>query len=176
MKLSRVLTAGAALATSGLLLTAAAPEALAHTAAPPARACGSHLETWFAPEGSAFAGGAVYVVEFSDTGRTACTVTGFPTVTLTENGRQVGLKAMTTGRAPSTVRLTPGLTAHVALTIHDAGAVCRPHPANGLSVLAPGTTHAQDFPLVAFGACRHRSTMDVDAVRPHVGIPLFTIR
>ncbi len=177
MKLTRKLTAAIAVAASAVLLPAAAWAAPARTA--PARtaaapACTTSLETWFAPQGNGFAGGVVYAVEFSNIGTATCTVIGHPTVKLTENGTQVGLKATTSGTA-ALVTLKPGQTAHVVLTITDAGAICRPLPTNGLSVQPPGTTQARSFPLGS-SACRHRSTMSVDAINPGVGIPFYTIR
>jgi Domain of unknown function (DUF4232) len=174
MKLTHWLAAGVALATPVMLLSAAAAAAPAHPGVTSAPACGTSLETWFAPEGDGFAGGAGYVVEFSNIGSAACTVTGFPTVKLTENGKQVGLKATTTGPAPATVTLKPGQTAHVAVIIHDAGAICAPAPTNGLSVRPPGAAQASDFALTAFGACPGKSTMSVDAINPGTGIPHFT--
>ncbi|MBV9282464.1 MAG: hypothetical protein JOZ41_20490, partial [Chloroflexi bacterium] len=92
-------------------------------------------------------------------------------------GRQVGLKSRHDPLVSvRTVTLGPGQTAHVVLFITDAGALCRPVPTNGLSVRAPGEPSAVDFPLVAFGACRGRSTLRVDAINPGVGIPYYTIR
>ena len=176
MKLKYRLAAAVALAAPAIVLSAAASAAPAHPGAISAPACGASLETWFAPEGDGFAGGASYVVEFSNIGGVTCTVTGFPTVKLTENGTQVGLKATPSGAAPATVTLHQGQTAHIALIIHDAGAFCTPVPANGLSVQAPGSTQAQDFALTAFGACRGKSTTSVDAVNPGTGIPHYTIR
>jgi hypothetical protein len=96
-------------------------------------------------------------------------------VKLTENGKQVGLKATTGGTAPATVTLKPRQTAHVALTIQDAGAPWRPVKSNGLSVQPPDKTQASDFPLGAFGACPGKSTVGVDAINPGVGIPFYTI-
>ena len=127
MKLTRGLTAAIAVAASAVLLPAAASAAPARTAparttAAAAPACSTSLETWFAPEGDGYAGGIVYVVEFSNIGTATCTVTGYPTVKLTENGTQVGLKARTSSVTPATVTLHPGQTAHVTLTIGDAGA------------------------------------------------------
>ena len=111
MKLTRGLTAAIAVAASAVLLPAAASAAPARTAparttAAAAPACSTSLETWFAPEGDGYAGGVVYVVEFSNIGTATCTVTGYPTVKLTENGTQVGLKASNPayarhGHAPS---------------------------------------------------------------------------
>ncbi|HUZ34805.1 MAG TPA: DUF4232 domain-containing protein [Streptosporangiaceae bacterium] len=173
MKLEHGLAAGIALAAPAIMVTVAASAAPARPAALPA--CGTSLLTWFAPQGNGFTGGAGYVVEFSNIGTTTCTVKGFPTVKLTENGNQVGLKATTSGPAPATVTLKRGQTAHVALIIRDAGAICTPSPTNGLSVKPPGNTQASNFRLVAFGACPGKSTMSVDAINPGVGIPFFTI-
>lgn len=176
MKWTRGLAAGIALAAPAILLTVAASAAPAHPTVAPAPACRTSLLTWFAPDGNGFAGGAGYVVEFSNTGKATCTVKGYPTVKLTRNGKQVGLKATHFGPAPAMVTLKQGQTAHVALIITDAGAVCRPVPTNGLSVQPPGKTQARDFGLTAFGGCRGKSTMRVDAINPGVGIPLYTIR
>jgi len=143
----------------------------------PRAACGGSLETWFAPEGNGYAGGAQYVVEFSNVGRTTCTVRGYPTAKLTENGMQVGLKSTRDPLVPvKTVTLAPGRTAHVALFITDAGAVCHPVATNGLSIRPPGVMHASHFPLVAFGGCPGRSTLRVDAVHAGVGIPYYSSR
>jgi hypothetical protein len=115
-------------------------------------------------------------VEFSNIGKSTCTVKGYPTVKLTENGRQVGLASRHDPLVPvKTVRLKPGKTAHVVLFITDAGALCRPLPTNGLSIQPPGSAPARDFPFVA-GACRGKSTLRVDAINPGVGIPYYTIR
>jgi hypothetical protein len=174
MRLTRGLTCASALAALAIVLPAAAAAAPARPAAPPA--CGTSLETWFAPGGNGFAGGATYVVEFSNIGTATCTVQGYPTVKQLENGTQAGLKASDAGPAPARVTLKQGQTAHVVLTIHDASAICKPVPTNQLQVQPPGNTPARVFPLVAFGACRHKSTTDVDAINPGVGIPFFTIR
>lgn len=139
-------------------------------------ACGSSLETWFAPQGNGYAGGAGYVVEFSNIGRTACRVRGYPTVMLTKNGRKVGQKSRNFAGVPvRTVTLYPGQTAHVVLLITDAGALCRPTPTNGLSVKPPGIPAARLFSF-AGSACPGKSTLRVDAINPGVGIPYYTIR
>ena len=170
----------AAAAVSAILLPAAAPAAPARPAAAAVPVCGmpgTSLETWFAPEGDGFAGGIVYVVEFSNIGKATCAVKGFPVVKLTANGQQVGLKATTSGPAPATVTLKPGRTAHVVLAIHDAGAFCNPVPTDGLRVRPPGIPVAQtaNFALES-DACPGKSTMDVGAIYPGVGIPHYTIR
>ena len=148
--------------------------ARATTVAQPA--CGNDLETWFAPQGNGYAGGAGYVVEFSNIGRTACRVRGYPTVMLTKNGRRVGQKSRHLATVPvRTVTLYPGQTAHVVLLITDAGVLCRPTPTNGLSVKPPGIPAARLFSF-AGSACPAKSTLRVDAINPGVGIPFYTIR
>ena len=87
----------------------------------------------------------------------------------------MGLKASHFGATPATVTLKRGQTAHVALVITDAGAICAPVPTNGLSVQQPGRAQAQIFDL-ASAACRGKSTMTVDAINPGTGIPHFTKR
>ncbi len=158
-----VLAAGLAIAARGV--TAAS------TLEP---ACGGNLLTWFAPEGNGYAGGAGYVVEFSNIGKAACTVRGYPTVKLTRDGKQVGLKSRNYPSVPvKTVRLNPGQTAHVVLFVTDAGVYCRPLPTNGLSVRPPGSTQAARFQFGG-GACRGKSTLRVDPINPGVGIPYYT--
>jgi uncharacterized protein DUF4232 len=172
LKVTLALTAALALAAPAIALASAASAEPAATSVP---ACGGSLETWFAPEGDGFAGGIVYVVEFSNIGKTTCTVKGFPTVKLTSKGKQVGFKATDVGAAPATVTLKSGQTSHIVLTIHNASAVCKPVPTNGLSVQQPGQSHAQIFAL-ASAACRGKSTTSVDAINPGTGVPHFTIR
>lgn len=148
------------------------------TGAPPScsasPASGSGFTTWFPPQGDGFAGGVGYVLEFSNTGTSVCKVDGFPKVTVTENGTQVGLKAATGGPAPAPVRLAVGQTAHAVLIVRDAGAVCQPHPTNGLKVQPAGATQPVTFPF-ASSACPGRSTMSVDRISFGTGIPSYTI-
>src|SRR5262249_57170687 len=103
MKPTHGLAAAVAWAAPAILLSAASA-APAYSSVTSAPACASP-ETWFAPEGDGFAGGASYVVEFSNIGSATCTVKGFPTVKLTEDGTQVGLKATPSGAAPATLTL-----------------------------------------------------------------------
>jgi hypothetical protein len=151
------------------------PAHLAGAAAALQSTCGSNLETWFVPEGNGYAGGAGYVVEFSNIGTTACTVGGYPIVTLTQNGTRVGLPSRQNPALPaSPVQLAPKQTAHVVLLVTDPGAVCKPHTTNGLTVKVPGSVHAMRFSFTG-GACPGRSTLRVDAINPGVGIPYATI-
>lgn len=175
----RLFTAlGVAVALAGGAVGTAAMSAQAAPVAPPScsasPASGSGFTTWFPPQGDGFAGGVGYVLEFSNTGTSVCKVDGFPKVTVTENGTQVGLKAATGGPAPAPVRLAVGQTAHAVLIVRDAGAVCQPHPTNGLKVQPAGATQPVTFPF-ASSACPGRSTMSVDRISFGTGIPSYTI-
>ncbi len=121
----------AVLAMSALILVWSGGARAASPASVARATCRGTLEPWFSPEGNGYAGGAVYVVEFSNIGKSTCTVKGYPTAELTENGRQVGRKSGHDSLiAVKTVKLKPGATAHAVLTISDAGAMLRTPPAN----------------------------------------------
>lgn len=138
-------------------------------------ACGSSLLPWFASQGNGYAGGAVYVVEFSNVGKVACSVAGYPTLMLTRNGRQVGPVSQHDARVgPRPVPLAPGQTAHIVLRVTDAGVFCRPRSTNELSIQPPGS-QARVYDFLG-GACPGRSTLHVDAINPGVGIPYYTVR
>jgi hypothetical protein len=170
--LLRATTLAAIVLAAGFAMSARAVTA-ASTHAP---ACGANLETWFPPDGNGYAGGAGYVIEFSNIGKVACTVGGYPTVRLTSNGKQVGLKSRHDPLVPvKMVRLNPGQTAHVVLFVTDAGALCRPLPTNLISISPPGQYPSRAFRFAA-GACVGKSTLRVDAINPGVGIPYLTIR
>jgi hypothetical protein len=165
-----------ALVVSGAIGVGGVARAHSATAAPALQTtCGTNLETWFVPEGNGYAGGAGYVIEFSNIGKSACTVGGYPIVALTQNGTRVGLPSTQNRVMPaSPVQLAPKQTAHVVLLITDPGAVCKPHSTDGLTVRVPGSGHAMRFSFVG-GACPGRSTLRVDAINPGVGIPFATI-
>ena len=162
----------AMLATTGTL---AATGALAAPSAPRAAQCSpSHLTLWTGQPGDAAAGHAFFEVELSNVGHSACSLFGYPGVSLLNaNGHQVGLPAGHSG-ARSTVVIARGGTAHFVLTVTDPGIVCA-HPVKGnvLKVFAPGTFHAN---LTEFSAsvCPHKVTLHVDAVHAGTGIPGFS--
>lgn len=177
----RRLAAGIALACAAIVLPATALAAAAGPAHPAAAAAapacrGGGTEAWVGLPGDGAAGTVVYQLEFSNIGRHACTLFGYPGVSaLNDSGHRVGRAASHSGvRHP--VTLWPGGTAHAVLAVGAAGAFCR-HPLNGatLRVFPAGQTRAQQVDL-AVQVCAHRRTMNVQPIRSGTGIPFFTIR
>jgi hypothetical protein len=124
--------------------------------------------------GGGAAGSTYYPLEFSNVGRHACTLNGFPGVSAYRGGAQVGPSATRTQQAHATVTLAPGATAHAILRIVDWGALCsREVVADSLKVFPPGQTRSGSVPFT-FGACAHRGVLIVGPVRAGVGIPGFT--
>ncbi len=152
---------------------AAAPSAPAATAA--ARPCtAASTRVWLGLPGDAAAGTIYYQIEFSNIGRAACSLYGYPGVSmLNARGQEVGLPASHSGTRHVVV-LRPGGTAHVVLGAGEAGNFCnKPIDTTTLRVYTPGQKAAQILPF-RWQACRGRSTLRVDAVHPRTGIPMFT--
>jgi Domain of unknown function (DUF4232) len=134
------------------------------------------MEVWMGDGlGGGVLGGVYYPLEFTNLGRRACTLNGYPGVSAYRGGgTQVGPAAVRSGRGHRTVVLAPGATAHALIKIGDWGAVCsRKVDADGLKVFPPGQTTSQAIPF-PFGACAHRTVLIVGPVRAGVGIPGYT--
>jgi hypothetical protein len=92
------------------------------------------------------AGHEYYAIVFTDTGDTACTVTGWPGVSYVagSDGHQVGAAAERDGKMGQTHTLAPGesVSATVKETnVHDYPASkCRPTHVRGLRVYPPNNT------------------------------------
>jgi len=128
---------------------------------------------WIGLPGDGYAGGQVVELEFSNIGTVTCTLYGHPGVAQMNAGRQVGLPAIWAG-TPATVTLKPGATAHAVLSVHDAGAICsKPKTSTYLNVIAPGLRTAWPDPFQSF-ACPGKSVMQVNSVKPGVGVPFYT--
>jgi hypothetical protein len=124
--------------------------------------------------GGGTAGSTYYPLEFSNVGRHACTLNGYPGVSASRGGHQVGPSATRNQQAHATVTLAPGATAHAILRIVDWGALCSHEVvADGLKVFAPGQIRAGFVPF-SFGACPDRGVLIVGPVRAGVGIPGYT--
>jgi len=124
--------------------------------------------------GDGYAGGVEVQLEFSNTGTVTCTLYGHPGVAQMNLGAQVGRPATWIG-APVTVTLKPGATAHAVLNVHDAGAFCsKPKTSTYLDVIAPGLRTAWPDPFQSL-ACPGKSVMQVNPVKPGVGVPFYTI-
>jgi hypothetical protein len=173
---SRRLTTLAALAAAGAAVSVAALAPSAGAAAR-VRACtAAQTAVWLGDgPGGGTLGTFYYPLEFSNIGRHACTLSGYPTVTAVDaTGNQIGPASNHSTGTHKVVKLAPGQTAHALLGIHDWGAICSTEvSAAGLRVLAPGqhTADPIDFP---FGACAHSGVLTVGPVRPGVGIPGYT--
>ena len=124
--------------------------------------------------------GSVYrYLEFKNVSATACTLYGFPGVSLLGGhpARQIGAAATRAPHSrPSLVTLAPGKTASALLHITDAGdypqSTCHPAPAGMLRVYPPNQT----APLTvrdSLPGCEATSVklLQVNAVQPGTGNP-----
>jgi hypothetical protein len=124
--------------------------------------------------GGGTAGSIYYPLEFSNVGHHACTLNGYPGVSASKGGSQVGPAATRDQHPHGNVTLAPGATAHVILRIVEWGALCSQEVvADGLKVFPPGQTRSAFVPF-SFGACAHRGVLIVGPVRAGVGIPGYT--
>jgi hypothetical protein len=185
-RLSRRLAAGVGLATAAILLPTAAlassvaagsPGQPGQPGQPAIAGCvAANTRVWYGLPADHSAGHTFYEFQFSNIGRSTCTLYGYPGVSqLNSAGHQIGLPASHYGSRVS-VTLAPGATAHVVLVVVDASAVCsNPIPATQIKVYPPGQFHSQSVPL-ATQVCLGRSVLQVDSVQPRAGIPGYSIR
>jgi hypothetical protein len=131
---------------------------------------------WASLPGDGFAGGAGYVLEITNEGRSACTVRGVPGAAFQDNdGHLVGGEIPASGKG-ALITLQPGATAHFSLIIHDAGALCA-HPVSGQVVIyLPGQKQAQDGQLAAQGCegLRGGGVLSPGTITAGTGIPLYS--
>lgn len=179
MKLTQLATlktmTAAAIAGTAILLpgpalasTAGGSAAAAAAAASPPACATSGLVIWMNTQGSQYAGGAYYTLNFTNLSGHACTLRGYPGVSAVSlSGRQIGGPAGWGTATPRVVTLADGATAHAVLQAADPanyGLECFPpgpapspgHPgrlptAAGLRVYPPGqfTSKMVPFPLSA---------------------------
>jgi hypothetical protein len=131
-------------------------------------------EVWASNLGDGFAGGVVFQLEISNTGRTSCTLQGSPLVVPFAKGHRIGEPAGGTPGGPL-VTLAPGATAHAVLTVRIP--MCS-HPVDGgVKVFPPGQKFGQTaFVEVTGQFCAGESQLGVDAVHPGAGVPFYSIR
>jgi hypothetical protein len=140
----------------------------------PAPRCTAHqTEIWLGVGlGGGTAGTIFYPLEFTNVGRHACSLIGFPKVAaISAGGHQIGKSSRAIRLRHGFVTLLPGWTAHANLGIIEAGNVCS-HPVNAasLKVRAPHQAHSTFIPF-AFQACHGKRVLVVGPIRPGVGIP-----
>jgi uncharacterized cupredoxin-like copper-binding protein len=141
-----------------------------------ARCATSHLGVSLATsEGAA---GSVYdTVRLKNTGGAACSLSGYPGVSLVGygNGSQIGASAQRDRSAtPRTVTVAPGASTTFLVRFVQAGnyprSVCSPTPADGFRIYPPRSTAALYLPLSGATGCA-RASVDLLTVRP-VGVPV----
>ena len=176
--------AATAIASAAVLLPAVAFASSAGSSAASApvathRCYASELTVWLGSPGNGAAGSTYYDLELSNTSASTCTLYGFPGVSASNDGAQLGSAAGRDHSRPSTlVTLRPGATSHVILQITDVGnyspATCKPVGAQLLRVYAPGAYSSINMPFQGrFEACSRRGPvyLHVTAVIPGTGIP-----
>jgi hypothetical protein len=171
---TRVAFCVAALIAAGVVSTGAWARGAASAATPKCSA--ANTQVWLGLGlGGGTAGSVYYPLEFSNVGRHACTLNGYPGVSAYRGaGTQVGPAASRNGQHHGTITLAPGATAHAILRVVDWGALCSTEVvADGLKVYPPGQTRSDPIPF-SFGACANRGVLVVGPLRGGVGIPGYT--
>jgi hypothetical protein len=128
------------------------------------------------------AGSTYYPIDFTNTSTSACTLNGYPGVSLVtaadESGTRIGAAAVRNPEfGPVAVRLEPGAEAHAWLQVGAAGnfppSSCQPATAHGLRVYPPGETEAgyvpQDFPACSAGGAPLLTIMPVHSGKAAAG-------
>jgi hypothetical protein len=112
-------------------------------------------------QADAGAGSTSYPLNFTNTGKTACEMYGYPGVSFAAGpsaaGQQIGVAALRAGAfAKVAVSLAPGASAHawieVGLAANYPASACQPVTAHWLRVYPPGETVA-GYVGQAFSAC-----------------------
>ncbi len=124
-----------------------------------------------------YAGGVYQVIDFTNTSASACTLFGYPGVSLVSGPpyTQIGLAAKrTAASAPvKLVTLAPGATANALLQIVDAlnypSASCGPTKATALKIYPPNQTVPVYLPSASNGCAHPVQIMYIGAVQAGSG-------
>jgi hypothetical protein len=159
-------------ATSAASTPAAAPPP---TLTPPATApaaCATSALLVRLGVAQGYAGGADYVIDFTNQSGAACTMYGYPGVSLVTGPpyRQIGLAAQRDNTAPvKLVTLIPGAMATAELQVVDAHnftpQICRPVSATHLRVYPPNQTAPVYLASTSFGCAERVQTLFIAAVQ-----------
>lgn len=171
----RLFAAAAAAVAAGTIVTAAcAASSPAAHAAPVIPACaGSTIGAWIAvSQGSKASGITYYPLEFTNTGGSTCSLSGYPIVSaISRTGVRLGSPA---GRGLLTVAprvvLAPGATAHTTLAYHgrlvSTGSGCGPvDTAFELRIYLAGQKRAT-YAAFGFQACSHAGHVYLTITEP----------
>jgi Protein of unknown function (DUF4232) len=120
-----------------------------------------------------YAGGVYQTIVFTNTSGSACTLTGYPGVSLVSgpSHQQIGLaaKRSTAGAPAVTVTLGPGEVANAVVQIVDAlnfpSSTCSPAKAADLKVFPPGQFTAVYLPDTSYGCRNSVQTLFIAPVR-----------
>jgi Domain of unknown function (DUF4232) len=146
------------------------PSPSASQAGAPACANGTLLVKLRAAQG--YARGVDLVINFTNTTSAACTLFGYPGVSLVSSAHaQIGLAAKRTTTSPvELVTLGPGATGHAQLQIADAlnfpTSTCGPAQASDLRIYPPGQTAAVFLPDRSQGCAKPVQVLFVSPVQP----------
>jgi hypothetical protein len=170
----RALGAAAAILVCGAI--AAPAVALAAPSAPQAtpQCTASQTYVWFGDAPNGAAGTIYYPVEFTNLGRHACYLYGYPGVSgLTSSGRRIGPAAGRVGAPRHRVTIGHNQTAHALLGIVEAGIIAGCHPATGagLGVYPPNQRAEQQIGNFTFPACKSKVYLHVYPVQAGIGVP-----
>ena len=124
--------------------------------------------------GGAAAGTDFTVLDFTNGGTSACTIFGFPGVSLTDSsGAQIGAAATRNpSKPPALITLAPGAKANATLGVANAenypASACKPTAAAKLKVYPPNQTQAVELPFTATG-CAVSSTRQLSVTTVTAG-------
>jgi hypothetical protein len=152
--------------------TTSSKPATQHSGTAKASRCpASHLKISLAKAEGA-AGSTYDTVRFTNTGKAACTLYGYPGVSLVGhgNGTQIGAAAdRDHSVAPTTVLIRSGGSTTFVVRLAQAAnyphSACSPSPADGFRVYPPGSTAALYLPLKAATGCA-KTSVHLLTVRP----------
>ncbi len=119
-----------------------------------------------------YAGGVDYVIDFTNQSGAACTMYGYPGVSLVSGPpyKQIGLAAQRANNMPvKLVTMIPGAVATAELRIADAHnftpQICRPVATTHLRVYPPNQTAPVYLTTASFGCAEHVQTLFISAVQ-----------
>ncbi len=151
--------------------TTTAPASATPTRTGPCQA--AQLSATLTTGGGGGAGHQYPYLVLTNTGATACTLTGYPGVSFVAGGKGAQLGAAADrdagGIAVTTITLAPGSAAHSQLSISAAGnydpATCKPSAIDGVRVYPPNQTAALFVETTAYQGCAN-ATVKLLQVRP----------